>query len=110
MASRPPCRSTAPTTAFDPEERPMTIDETLLQRLANWRPDSSTDRLTVDDTDSGWQVSVSAERIDTLGGQLNEVTLARLRPLEGAAPLAEQARRIAGRVTGLLEPLRLPEV
>jgi len=64
----------------------------------------------VDHTDSGWQVSVSAERTDTLGCRLCDLTLSRLRPLEGAAPLAEQASRLAGRVTGLLEPLRLVEV
>lgn len=88
----------------------MTIDETLLQKLANWRPDSSADRLTVDDTASGWQVKLSAEQIDSLGCRLRDLTLSRLRPLEQAPPLAEQAGRIAGRITGLLEPLRLVEV
>jgi hypothetical protein len=64
----------------------------------------------VDHAGSGWQVQVSAEQVDTLGSRLNDVTLSRLRPLEDPTPLAEQAGRIAARVTGLLEPLRLVEV
>ncbi len=88
----------------------MTIDEALQQRLADWRPDSSPGTLTVDHPDSGWQVHLSAEQVDTIGCRLGEVSLTRSRPLEGAGSLAEQAGRIADRVTGLLEPLRLVEV
>jgi hypothetical protein len=88
----------------------MTIDETLLQKLASWRPDSVSDRLSVDHAASGWQVSVTAEQVDTLGCRLRDLTLSRLRPMEDAPPLAEQAERIAGRVTGLLEGLRLVEI
>ncbi len=88
----------------------MTLDEILLRKLASWRPDSACDRLTVDDPGSGWQASISAEQVDTLGCRLRDITLSRSRPLDNPAPLAEQAGRIAGRVTGLLEPLRLVEV
>ena len=41
----------------------MTVDETLQQRLASWRPDSVSDRLSVDHAASGWQVSVTAEQL-----------------------------------------------
>ncbi len=40
MASPPCFPSTAPNTASKPEERAMTLDELLLQKLAKWRPDS----------------------------------------------------------------------
>jgi hypothetical protein len=64
----------------------------------------------VDHASSGWQVSLTAEQVDALGCRLRDLTLSRLRPLDEAPPLAEQARRIAERVTGLLEGLRLVEV
>jgi hypothetical protein len=88
----------------------MTIDETLQQKLADWRPDSSGDRLSVDHPASGWQISVSADQVDTLGCRLNEINLSRTRPLDNPGSLVDQANRIAGRVTGLLEPLRLVEI
>ena len=88
----------------------MTIDEALLQKLASWRPDSVSNRLSVDHAGSGWQVNLVAEHVDTLGCRLSELTLSRLRPLGEGRSLADQAGRIAGRVTGLLEPLRLVEV
>jgi hypothetical protein len=87
----------------------MTLDEQLLQKLAKWRPDSTSDRLTVDDTASGWRADVKAEQVDTIGCRLHEVGVARLAPLDNPAPLADRARRVADRVTGLLEPLRLVE-
>jgi hypothetical protein len=86
----------------------MTLDETLLQRLADWRPDSPRQTLTVEDA-GGWAVELTADRVETVGARLWEVALRRLVPLESPAPLAEQAGRIAARVTGLLEPLRLVE-
>lgn len=87
----------------------MTLENQLLQRLADWRPDSSSNRLTVDDAASGWRVTVQADTVDTVGCRLREVGLARLSPLDNPAPLAERARSVADRVTGLLEPLRLVE-
>ena len=44
----------------------MTLNETLLQKLAKWRP---TGRQTLDVTaaDAAWRVSVSADRCDALG-------------------------------------------
>jgi hypothetical protein len=88
----------------------MTLDETLLQKLADWRPDSACQTLVVEHTASGWTVAVTAERVDTLGCRLHEVTLRRTAPMPGEPSLVEQGNQIAARVIGLLEPLRLIEV
>jgi hypothetical protein len=88
----------------------MTLDEMLLQKLADWRPDSGRDTLEIDDAASGWKAALNAEAVDTLGSRLREVVLTRTTPRTGAGDLADQARRIANRVSGLLEPLCLVEV
>jgi len=88
----------------------MTLDEMLLQKLADWRPDSARQPLEIDDPASGWKVAVAAECVDTLGCRLREVVLTRTTPLAAVDSLADQAGHIAGRVVGLLEPLCLIEV
>src|SRR5437016_3170725 len=91
----------------------MTLDEIVLQKLTEWRPPSN-DRhtLTVPDEHSGWTVTVTVDRHDDLGCALWEMTLGRTRePAEGSvAALEAWAHRAAGRVTGLLEPLRVVEI
>lgn len=86
----------------------MTLDETLLRKLANWRPDTARQTLTADA--DGWKADVTADSVDTVGAKLWEVALQRTAPAANPAPLAEQAARIAARVTGLMEPLRLVEI
>jgi hypothetical protein len=88
----------------------MTLENQLLQRLADWRPDSTSDGLTVEDAGSVWRATVQADAVDGVGCRLREVGLARLAPLPDPAPLTQRAQAVAGRVTGLLEPLRLVEV
>jgi hypothetical protein len=88
----------------------MNLDEMLLQKLADWRPDSGPQTLEIDDAASGWKAVVSTDAVDTLGCRLHEVILTRTTPLTGAGDLADQAQRIANRVSGLLEPLCLVEV
>ena len=88
----------------------MTLDELLLRKLAEWRPDSVRQPLEVNHPAGGWKVAVFAECIDTLGCRLREVVLTRTTPLSSQDSLADQAGRLAGRVFGLLEPLRLIEV
>jgi hypothetical protein len=88
----------------------MTLENLLQRKLADWRPDSASDRLTVDDTAGGWRASVQADVVETVGARVREVSVARLTPLADPAPLADRARQVAARVTGLLEPLRLVEV
>jgi hypothetical protein len=88
----------------------MTLENLLQRKLADWKPDSASDRLTVDDPAGGWRASVQAETVESVGCRLREVSVARLAPLENPAPLQDRARQVASRVTGLLEPLRLIEV
>lgn len=87
----------------------MTLDETLRQKLADWRPDTTRQTLTVADADSDWKVTITADRVESLGGLLWEVALERLSTAP-EIPLAQQAERISSQVTGLLEPLRLVEI
>jgi len=90
----------------------MTLAETLLQKLADWRP-AGEGRHTVAIAlpDHGWTVQLTAERVDTVGSRLTEVEATRNAAVpEDAAALEAQARRAAGRVTGLLEPLRVVEI
>jgi hypothetical protein len=86
----------------------MSLAETLLEKLARWRPDG---RQTLDLTDvqSGWTVSVDAGHVETLGSRLWEVTLRRPVPLS-ITELETHARQVAERITGLLEPLQVVEV
>src|SRR5438105_9891333 len=113
MASRPRFPSTAPTMQSEPEEKMKSLDEPLLQNLARWRPNSPHEVLEVAHPDSGWTVALVADTVDALAGRWWEARLTRSAPEpEGAraVSLAQRAERIAGRVTGLLEPLRLVEV
>src|SRR5262245_19606883 len=88
----------------------MTLEETRQRKLASWRPDTQSQTLSVDHADSGWKLDLHAECVDTVGARLREHQLTRTRPAAEPVPLAEQARRIANQVTGLLEPLRLLEM
>jgi hypothetical protein len=90
----------------------MTLAETLLPKLADWRPaGEGRHGIAIALPDEGWTVHVTAKRADTLGCLLAEVEATRDAPVqEDAAALEAHARRAAGRVTGLLEPLRLVEV
>ena len=88
----------------------MTLNDLLLQKLASWRPALPRQTLTLDHADSGWKVEVVADVVETVGAKVWEVALRRTRPAETAVSLADQADRIAARVTGLMEPLRLVEV
>src|SRR5262249_60828462 len=90
-ASPRPCRSTVPTMPSEPEEKPMTLNEILLQKLAEWRPAT---RQTLTAAEAGWNVAVSADRCDELGCLVWEVTLARTAPAEAATPLRAWAERV----------------
>jgi hypothetical protein len=90
----------------------MTLAETVLQKIADWRP--AGDRrhaLLIPDGGSGWAVEVQADRCDELGCRVWEMTLRRTRKAEAqAAALQEWADRAARQVTSLLEGLRVVEV
>ncbi len=90
----------------------MTLNETLLARLAEWRPGRGRQTLNVPDSGAGWAVSLTADRADELGCLVWEMTLRRSEPLPGgdAAALRAWGDRIAGRARGLLEMLKVVEV
>ena len=111
----------------------MTLVEKLLQRLADWQPAEGRQTLGIADEDMDWAVSLTADRFDSLGCLVWEITLRRTgslrvqpggpspQPLspsagergrgEGASEeLHAWANNVAQRVTGLLEPLKVVEV
>jgi hypothetical protein len=88
----------------------MTLDEALLQNLAEWRPGGGRQTLNLPDTGSGWTVALTADRSDALGCLVWELALRRTTEPAAGEGLRAWAERIAGRVTGLLEPLKVVEV
>jgi hypothetical protein len=87
----------------------MSLDGLLLEKLARWRPDGR-QTLEVSDTESGWNAAVTADAADLVGCRLWEVSLRRASTALPGVDLKNRGQIIAGRVTGLLEPLRLIEV
>ena len=85
----------------------MTLENLLLEKLAEWRFDTGRQSLTVADAGSGWTAAVAAECCDSVGCRVWELTLTRDRP---AGDLRARADRLSARATGLLEPLRLLEL
>jgi len=83
----------------------MTRDDTALRNPANWRAEG--DFLVYQATDAPWTAAVKATALDAIGCRLWEVQATRA---DGATvDLKATAELLAGRVTGLLEPLRLVE-
>ena len=89
----------------------MTLDETVLRKLADWHPArGSRQTLAVPDEGSGWAVSLVVDRHDELSSALWELDIRRVLPRRGEVTLESWANGIASRVTGLLEPLRVLEI
>jgi hypothetical protein len=84
----------------------MTLENTLLQKLAETPPVGERHELTVSQGD--WTAHLTYDRRDELSGRLWEAALHRRAP--GAGDVETWAERIAGRVSGLLEPLKVVEV
>jgi hypothetical protein len=88
----------------------MSLDGLVLEKLAKWRPDGR-QTLEVAAPEVGWAASVTADAADLVGCRLWEVSLRRTGGQEPpAGDLKARAEAVAGRVTGLLEPLQLIEV
>jgi len=90
----------------------MTLNEILLEKLAEWRSGRGRKTLNVPDEGAGWTVSLTADRADELGCLVWEMTLRRSMPFPGADAVGLRAwgDRIASRSRGLLEMLKLIEV
>jgi hypothetical protein len=87
----------------------MSLDGLLLEKLARWRPDGR-QTLEVSAPECGWAADVTADAADLVGCRIWELALRR----DGAPALTDdlksRAEAIGGRVTGLLEALRVVEV
>lgn len=90
----------------------MSLAETLLPKLDDWRPaGEGRHAVSLALPEFGWAVGLTADRADSVGCRLTHLEVTRTAPVaEDADALEAQARRAAGRVTGLLEPLRLVEI
>ncbi len=90
----------------------MTLNETLLAKLAEWRPGSGRQTLALPDEGTGWSLTLTADRADELGCLAWEMTVRRAAPRPGGDVVALRAwaERIAARSRGLLETLKVVEV
>lgn len=84
----------------------MTLEKTLLQKLAEWRPTSAAAPLTVTTPDGG-TVGLTLERNEEIAARVREITLRRPQPVQD---LRAWADRLCQRTTGLLEELALIEI
>ena len=86
----------------------MTLGETLLSRLGEWRPTGS-GRQTYNRADaaSGWSVSLTIDKNDSFSSKLTELTVERSASDRATKPWADA---VAKRATGLMESLRVIEV
>ncbi len=84
----------------------MTLENKLLKKLAEAPPTGERHELIV--SEGAWTAHLDFERRDEMSGRLREVCLRR--QSAGTGNVQAWADRIAGRVTGLLEPLKVIEV
>jgi hypothetical protein len=87
----------------------MTPAETLLGRLSEWRP-TGEGRHSLSEDLGGWTAGLTADAADTLGCRAWEFTLARAGDAPAGLTLRGWADAVAGRATGLMEPLKVYEV
>jgi hypothetical protein len=88
----------------------MTLENTLLAKLAEWRPAAGRQTLTVTDPASGWTALVTADRNDVVGCLAWEVALRRSPDAPGGPTDLRSWAEGAARAAGLLEPLKVHEI
>jgi hypothetical protein len=86
----------------------MTLSDTLLPKLSEWRPTGS-GRHSMTHSARGWTVGLTAEKADSLSCLVWELALQPAEPPEPVA-LADWAAAVARRATGLMEPLTIHEI
>ncbi len=84
----------------------MTLANTVRQKLSEWRPEAGRQELTVSIKDAS--LTLSADKREELGCLVWELGVRRAAP--AGETLQSWADRIAERVTGLLEPLKIIEI
>src|SRR5262245_4707010 len=90
-------------------ENPMTLAETLPQKLAEWRPAGDGRHSLALALGGGWTLQLTADRVDSVGCLFWEISLIRSGSTGNLPTLAAWAEVAAG-AGGLLEPLRVVEV
>lgn len=89
----------------------MTPIETLTETLAAWQPHGpGLKSWSHAHPEGGWDVNLTADRSDSVGCVTWELKLQRTNPAPAGLTTRGWADRIATRVTGLLEPLKIIEV
>jgi len=89
----------------------MTFGEKIQEKLAEWRPAGGTRaKLTIADDKIGWTTTLTAERNDELGCLVWELNWLRTAATGSESDLKAWATQVAGRITGLVEPLKVVEV
>jgi hypothetical protein len=87
----------------------MTLNETLLRKLSEWRP-AGAGRHSLTHAAGGWSVALTADKADSLSCLVWELTQARTDPAPEGLTLQSWAAAVAARVTGLVEPLTVHEI
>lgn len=87
----------------------MTLADSLLESLESWRPPAG-GRHTLTLSPGDWSVSVTADRADSVGCLIWDMTLTHTAVGGDHLPVADWAKRTASRVTGLIEPLNVIEI
>ncbi len=87
----------------------MTLTESLLRKLSEWRPTGS-GRHTLAAAADGWTAHLAADKADALACLVWELTLARTGDAPAGLTLKAWAEGVAARATGLMEPLKVLEV
>jgi len=89
----------------------MTLESTVLKKLSEWRPaGSGRQALAIADEGSGYSAVVAADRADDLSCLAWEVSLRRCSGAVAAEVVGPWAERVASRVSGLGQPLKVVEV
>lgn len=88
----------------------MTLTESLLPKLSEWKPAGGRYTLDAAFPAEGWTVHLTTDKADTLSCLVWELALARTGDAPSGFTLAAWAEGVADRVTGLMEPLKMLEV
>lgn len=89
----------------------MTLPETLLPKLSEWRPAGAGRHSWAEALPAaGWTVRVAADKADSLSCLVWELALTRTGEPPAGLTLASWAAGVAGRVGGLMEPLKVHEI
>ncbi len=89
----------------------MTLPETLLPKLSEWRPAGAGRHSWAESfSPAGWTVTLAADKTDSLSCLVWELTLSRTQDVPAGLTLSTWATAIASRVGGLMEPLKVHEV